>query len=94
MVTTLSSGIAAEAMTSDQQYLWLGACTSGCGVLQRIDICWSVAPVLGMVDIIRGADFQARCLLMTLDAGEPYRVARALAAEACSAATESKSCSM
>jgi serine/threonine protein kinase/tetratricopeptide (TPR) repeat protein len=57
-------------------------------VLQRIDTCWSVAPVMGMVDIIRGADFQARCLLMALEAGEPYRVARALAAEACSAATE------
>jgi serine/threonine protein kinase/tetratricopeptide (TPR) repeat protein len=57
-------------------------------VLQRIDTCWSVAPVLGMVDIIRGADFQARCLLMALEAGEPYRVARALAAEAGSAATE------
>jgi tetratricopeptide (TPR) repeat protein len=57
-------------------------------VLQRIDTCWSVAPVLGMVDIIRGSDFQARCLLMALGAGEPYRVARALAAEAASSATE------
>lgn len=57
-------------------------------VLQRIDTCWAVAPVLGMVDIIRGNDYLARCLLMSLEAGEPYRVARALAAEACSAATE------
>jgi serine/threonine protein kinase len=57
-------------------------------VLQRFDTCWSVAPVLSMVDIIHGRDFQARCLLMALDAGEPFRVARVLAAEAGGAATE------
>src|SRR5262249_38239740 len=57
-------------------------------VLQRIDVSWSVAPVMGMVDIIRGSDFQARNLLMALEAGEPFRVARALAAEAAAAATE------
>jgi serine/threonine protein kinase/tetratricopeptide (TPR) repeat protein len=57
-------------------------------VLQRIDVCWAVTPALGMIDIIRGSDFQARNLLLALEAGEPYRVARALAAEACAAATE------
>jgi len=46
-----------------------------------IDTCWSVAVGLGMVDTIRAADFQARHLLLALDAGEPFRVARALAME-------------
>ncbi len=55
--------------------------------LRRIDILWSIAPALGMVDFIRGADLQARCLLLALDAGENYRVACALGAEACAGAT-------
>jgi tetratricopeptide (TPR) repeat protein len=49
--------------------------------LVRIDTCWSVAMALGIVDNIRGADFQGRHLRLALDAGEPYRVARALAME-------------
>ncbi len=56
--------------------------------LTRIDVCWSVSVGLGMVDTIRGASFQTRQLLLALDAGEPYRVARALAAEAAFVATE------
>jgi serine/threonine protein kinase len=50
--------------------------------LIRIDTCWSVTAGLTFVDTIRGGEFQARHLLLALRAGEPYRVARALALEA------------
>ncbi len=56
--------------------------------LVRIDVCWSVSVGLGMVDTIRGASFQTRQLLLALDAGEPMRIARALAAEAAFVATD------
>jgi hypothetical protein len=49
--------------------------------LHRIDLCWSVGNGLGGVDMVRAATFQAQHLLLALDAGEPYRVSRALAWE-------------
>jgi hypothetical protein len=49
--------------------------------LARIDICWCVCSTLGTSDAIRGNDFQTRHLLLALRAGEPYRIARALAVE-------------
>ncbi len=55
--------------------------------LSRVDVCWTVAAGLSMVDTIRGASFQTRHLLLALDAGEPYRIARAVAAEAAYVAT-------
>ncbi len=54
--------------------------------LTRIDTCWSVAMGLSTVDNVRGAEFQTRHLLLALQAGEPYRVARALLTEAAYAA--------
>jgi hypothetical protein len=55
--------------------------------LQRIDVCWSVAAGLGIVDLIRGAEFQSRHMLLALRAGEVYRVARAMAFETVQTAT-------
>lgn len=49
--------------------------------LLRIDTCLSAATGLGIVDTIRGADFQAQHLLLSLAAGEPSRVALALGME-------------
>ena len=53
--------------------------------LARIDACWSVTVGLSAVDLIRSADFSTRAMILALRAGEPYRVARALAFEASSA---------
>ena len=49
--------------------------------LSRVDICWSVSTGIVLSDPFRGADFQTRHLLLALSAGEPYRIARALAVE-------------
>jgi hypothetical protein len=51
--------------------------------LLRIDTCWAISTGLLVVDTVQAASFHTRHLIDALDAGEPYRVARALAIEAC-----------
>ena len=50
--------------------------------LAHIDGTWSVCLCLGMIDPLRAGDFQTRNLLLALREGEPYRICRALTAEA------------
>ncbi len=50
--------------------------------LTRVDVCWSAAATLSMADHLCGAHLQTRHYLLALEAGEPRRVARALAVEA------------
>ena len=50
--------------------------------LARIDAAWTVAVGLSTVDNLKGACFQSGNLLIALRVGEPFRVVRALAAEA------------
>jgi hypothetical protein len=50
--------------------------------LTKLDILASAAVSLSVVDHIRGADFQARHVLMALRVGEPTRVSRAIGVEA------------
>ena len=54
--------------------------------LRRIDICWSAALGLSIVDTVYAAGFHTQGLLLSLRSGEPYRIARSLALEATYAA--------
>ncbi len=56
--------------------------------LTRLDVYKAATIGLNMVDTIRGADFQARLLFYALRAGEPRRIGRALAHEACYLSTQ------
>jgi|GEM_PF-4113852 len=49
--------------------------------VERIDACWTVAGCLGYFDPIAALGVQSRHLMLALDAGEPVRLARALALE-------------
>lgn len=56
--------------------------------LAKIDVCWSASLGLALVDSVRGAGFQTQSLLLSLDAGEPYRISRALSCEAAFRSTD------
>jgi hypothetical protein len=49
--------------------------------LLRLDTCWAAGTGLGLVDVINACDFFAQHLHMSLDAGEPSRIARGIALE-------------
>ena len=50
--------------------------------LQRLDVCWTLCRGLVRMDNLRAEELQSYHLLLALRTGEPYRVTRALAAEA------------
>jgi hypothetical protein len=50
------------------------------------DTCWTVAAGLGLVDTVTGAYFQTRGYPFALESGDPVRIARGVALEACFAA--------
>jgi hypothetical protein len=52
-------------------------------LLAQFDVCETASIGLSMVDTIQGAYFQTRSLRLALRAGEPVRLATALAVEAC-----------
>ena len=56
-------------------------------LLTKVDVAWGMTTGLARIDNIRSVYFQTIHLPLALNVGEPYRVARALAAEACFSAT-------
>jgi tetratricopeptide (TPR) repeat protein len=59
--------------------------------LVKIDICWSAATGLAMIDTVRGSEFQVRHLLYALEVGDIYRLSRAFAWEIAFSATSTSS---
>src|SRR5690606_8397108 len=55
--------------------------------LAAIDVCWSGMSGVGQVDGMQGAMFALRGTLLSLECGEPMRVARALSMFAITEAT-------
>ena len=51
-------------------------------VVRRIDACWLVGDMLAVLDPLRAVALHTQGLLLALDAGEPYRLARSLCTEA------------
>jgi tetratricopeptide (TPR) repeat protein len=50
-------------------------------MILRVDTLWSAASGLALVDVISASAFSARNLHLALDAGDPWRIARAMAFE-------------
>ena len=49
----------------------------------RVDATWSAGVGFSMQDNLRGAYFQSRNLVLSLDVGDPHRIVRALGSEVC-----------
>jgi eukaryotic-like serine/threonine-protein kinase len=50
-------------------------------LLAKIDVCWAGWTGLGMHDFIHAAEFHSQNIRLSLQSGEPYRIARALVME-------------
>jgi hypothetical protein len=60
-------------------------------LLRRIDVCWATSIGLARIDTIRAMDFQTLGLLLSLRSRDPFRIVRAVAAEASFVATSGQS---
>lgn len=50
--------------------------------LEAIDLCWVLGNGLAGIDLVRSAHYNALCLWLALESGEPSRIARTLALDA------------
>lgn len=60
-------------------------------LLEQLDTTLAVAAGFGLIDVIRAAYFSSRSLLLAIKAGEPHRLAQAIALESCALAVSSAS---
>ena len=60
---------------------WTEECDVDADLLAKADICWDISIGLINIDQIRGFLFHMRSLRYALQAGEPYRIGRALGTE-------------